>query len=190
MFIDYLSLLLVNMVAALIILALYVWRGVEEKDQKKWVAGFGVTGFIALLFGTHMTLNWPLPGSYNVAFGEASVLLGVLLSGAAVSLAFGWGLESLAACAFIFGLTAAVIGMRIIVLHMTQGPVLTGIGFILTGLSGVFIACGLYGKKSRMMRTVVVVMLVISAVIWAMTGFQAYWGHVSVLSKWVPVLMR
>lgn len=87
MFIDYLSLMLLNMAAGLVILAGYLYRGMESKYQKKWVPGFAITGFIALTNGYHMTWTWPLPGSYNSAFGEMSILFGVLFLGAALALA-------------------------------------------------------------------------------------------------------
>ena len=54
MFIDYISLMLINMVAGLSILAYYVYSGIDSADQKRWVPGFGMTGAIALTTGLHM----------------------------------------------------------------------------------------------------------------------------------------
>jgi putative membrane protein len=48
MFIDYITLTLINMVAGLFILAHYVYKGLDSPNQKLWVPGFGVTGAIAL----------------------------------------------------------------------------------------------------------------------------------------------
>jgi putative membrane protein len=41
MFIDYISLMLINMVAGLFILAYYVYSGLDGADQKRWIPGFG-----------------------------------------------------------------------------------------------------------------------------------------------------
>jgi hypothetical protein len=81
MFIDYVALLLLNTAAAYFILAGYVYKGIDDPDQRKWALGFGIAGFISLLFGAVMCFTWPLPGPYNSAYGEMSVLLGTILRG-------------------------------------------------------------------------------------------------------------
>lgn len=190
MFIDYLSLLLINMAAGLCLLALCVLQGFDDQDQHQWIAGFGISGLIAVIAGFHMTWTWPLPGSYNIAFGEMSILLGGLFLGAACSFAFKWKLTSLAVYAFFSGLASFIIGVRIIHLGLTSNPVLSGIGFIITGLSGMLVAPGLYLHKHKALRVSAAVLLMCAAIIWAFTGYMAYWGHLDRLSKWVPLIMR
>jgi len=43
-FIDYLTLMLVNMAAGLIVLAFFLWRGLGSPGEKSWAAGFAVAG--------------------------------------------------------------------------------------------------------------------------------------------------
>ena len=186
LFIDYLSLLLINMVAGLAILAFYLFKGIEEEQQGKWAAAFAIPGFIALLNGFHMIWHWPLPGSYNSAFGEPSILFGALLLGASLSLAKGWDLMPLSIYSFFAGLVAVVLGVRIIHLGMTAMPLLSGTGFILTGLAGVFAAPVLYLKKHRAIRVFAALMLLITAAIWAVNGYGAYWMHMDGFTKWMP----
>ena len=50
---------------------------------------------IALITGLHMTLTWPIPGSFNIAFGEATVLFGILFVGTSLTLVMGWELLTL-----------------------------------------------------------------------------------------------
>lgn len=190
MFVDYLSLMLINMSAGLTLLALYVLGGMEDQDQKKWIAGFGISGLIAVITGFHMVLNWPLPGSYNVAFGETTILFGVLFLGAALSFACKWKLTSLAVYAMFAGLTSCLIGIRIMHLGFTKAPGMTGLGFILTGISGMLVAPGLYTQKNKTYRVIAAVIIISAALIWAWTGFMAYWGHLESLSKWVPATMK
>ncbi len=64
-FIDYVTLLLVNMVAGYALLAAYVWIGLDDPLNKRWAPGFAIVGLIALVFGAHMTITWPLIGSYS-----------------------------------------------------------------------------------------------------------------------------
>ncbi len=57
MFIDYLSLMLINLAGGLTLLAAYVYFGLDDKNQQRWIPGFGVAGAIALITGLHMTFT-------------------------------------------------------------------------------------------------------------------------------------
>ena len=190
MFIDYLPLLLMNMAAGLFILACYVYKGMDGQDQRPWGPAFGMVGIIAVLNGLHMTWTWPLPGSYNVAFGEMSVLFGILFLAAAWALAKGWDLMPVAVYGFFAGSAAILIGIRIMSLGLTQAPRLTGIGFILSGMGGVFAVPILYLRAHRALRIMGAGVLIAAAIIWTSTGYMGYWMHLSGLSKWLPELMR
>lgn len=190
MFIDYITLMLINMVAGLFLLAYYVYQGLDSPHQKQWIPGFGMTGGIALATGLHMIWTWPIAGSFNIAFGETTVLFGILFITTAIVLAQDWDLLTVAIYAFFAGITAIVVGLRIINLGLTNQPLLSGIGFILTGLGGVFAAPTLYLKTNRIWRLLGAAVLVAAASIWAGTGYFAYWNHLESFQKWVPLLMR
>jgi putative membrane protein len=112
-------LMLINMVAGLFILAYYVYSGLDGADQKRWIPGFGMTGAIALTTGLHMIFTWPVPGSFNIAFGEMSVLFGIVFIGASVALAQNWELVTVTIYAFFAGVAAILVGLRIITLRVT-----------------------------------------------------------------------
>lgn len=190
MFIDYVPLLLINMTAGFFLLAWYVYKGIDDIDQKRWAPAFAIVGFIALICGMHMSWFWPLPGSYNVAFGEMSVFFGVLFLAAALAFANGWNLIPLAIYGLFAGLAAILIGIRIKNLHLTQEPVISSIGFILSGAAGIFAGPVLYFRKNKALRIMSAIVLLAAAVIWARTGYTAYWNHLSSLSKWTPATMR
>lgn len=190
MFIDYISLLLINMSAGLFLLACYLYKAIDEKDQRKWAPAFLMVGLIASINGLQMTWTWPLPGSYNVAFGEMSALFGILFLGAALAFAKGWDLMPVALYGFFAGIAAILIGIRIINLHLTKEPVLSGIGFILSGMGGVFAAPVLYFHNNRALRIIAAIVLIAAAIIWLRTCCMAYWGHLSSLTKWLPASMR
>jgi putative membrane protein len=190
LFIDYVPLLLINMATGLCMLAHFVYAGLDAPDPKRWVPGFATVGIIATLAGLHMSWTWPLPGSYNVAFGELSVFLGILFLGAALALDKGWDLTVVTIYAFFAGLAAIVLGIRIGQLGLTKTPQLTAVGFLLSGAGGVFALPVLYLKQNRALRVTGALMLIAAAAIWAVIAYVAYWNHMSDYAKWVPATMR
>ncbi len=177
-FIDYVTLMLVNMTAGLVVLACFLWRDVAlSENRARWAPAFAAAGLVGTVCGFAMTFTWPLPGPYNIAFGEMSVLLGVLFLGAAWANAKGWDLRPLGVYALLAGAAAVLIGIRIIDLGLTAKPMLSGVGFILTGLGGVFALPALVFEKHAWLRRIGTIVLLAAAAIWAWTGYMAYWMH-------------
>jgi putative membrane protein len=187
MFIDYLSLMLINLAAGLALLAAYVYFGLGSSNQRRWIPGFGVVGAIALVTGLHMTFTWPIIGSFNIAFGETTVLFGILFVGTSLTLAMGWELITLGVYGFFAGLVSLLIGFRIMNLGLTQIPLLTGIGFILVGLGGICAAPTPSIKATRLLRTIGGIVLIVAALIFAYIGLTAYWAHLANFSTWQPL---
>jgi len=177
MFIDYVTLMLINMAAGLFVLALFLIRDIDRENNRFWAPAFALPGMIAVICGFAMTFSWPLPKPYNIAYGETSVLLGFLFLAAAWSIAKGWELFPLGIYAFFAGLTAVIIGIRIINLGLTNEPLISGIGFILTGSGGVFAEIVILNRRKKWLRIIAFIILIAAAIIWARTGFLAYWMH-------------
>lgn len=186
MFIDFVTLMLINMTAGLVLLAWYLVKGIDDPDQPRWAPAFAVPGLIAVVNGLRMAWLWPLPGSYNVAFGDTSVLLGILLLGAAWSLAARRDLLPHAVYAFFAGLAGVLVGVGIVVLELTARPLLSGLGFILTGAAGVFAGVALRYREVVLIRIIGALTLLGAAAIWAITGYLGYWVHLSSFEKWMP----
>lgn len=187
MFINYITLMLINMVAGLALLAAFVYQGMDTLNPKRWVPGFGITGAVALATGLHMVWTWPVRGSFNIAYGETTVLFGVLFIATSLCLALGWELWTVSIYAVFAGLTAILIGVRILNLNLTQRPLVSSLGFILTGLGGVLSYPTLvYLKGNRGWRILGAAVLGIAALIWAITGYMAYWGHLANYQDWQP----
>jgi putative membrane protein len=190
MFIDYLTLLMINLTAGTALLAYFILRGVSGENSKPFAAGFGVVGLIAFLGGGHMALHWPLPGSHNIAFGESSLLFGAVFLGAALALAKGWDLMPVAIFAFFAGVQAVLVGVRIIDLGLTKHPIASGIGFILAGMGGVAAAPGLnLLKKNQTFRYLAAGVLIVVTAFWAYTFYNALWGHLESFATWMPLTM-
>lgn len=192
MFIDYITLMLINMVAGLVILADFVYRGLDDgANLRRWIPGFGLVGGVALVTGLHMIWTWPVPGSFNISFGETTVMFGFLFIAAAVAIAMNWDLFTITVYAFFAGLAALLIGIRIINLEQTRQPIVAGLGFILTGLGGILAAPTLvYFRSNKGWRTLGTAVLLMAALIWAFIGYMAYWGHLASFSEWQPPVMQ
>ncbi len=177
MFIDYVTLMLINMVAGLVVLAWFLWSDLDKPHTARWAPAFAMPGLVAVVCGFAMSFSWPLPQPYNVAYGESTVLFGILFLAAAWCLAKEWDVLPLGIYAFFAGWVAVLIGIRIIQLGLTQKPGLSGIGFIVTGLGGVMAGLILTYRKNLILRRLGAIVLTLAAIIWAMTGYMAYWYH-------------
>jgi putative membrane protein len=189
-FIDYITLLLVNMAAGLVILAVFLNRGLGSPNEKDWAPGLGIVGLVATLVGLHMALTWPIPQLpqvnlkfANPAFGETSVMLGVLFLGAALAVAKGWRLVPVGIYAAVAGAFAILIGMRIAILELTKYPIPTGIGFVFTGLAGIQTLLIVLRPGSRPLRIIAAFDLVVAAAIWSFVAGAGYWDHLEMWSK-------
>lgn len=170
------TLMVINMVAGLFLLAYYVYQGLDSTDQTQWIPGFGMTGGIALATGLHMIWTGP-NGSFGSAFGETTVLFGSIFIAAAVALAQGWELLTVAIYAFFAGIAGIVVGLDTINHAFTNQPLLSGIGLILTGLGGVIALPTLYLKTNRTWRLILAAVLIAAALSWALTGYLANSGY-------------
>jgi len=175
--IDYVTLLLTNMSAGLVVLACFLWRGLDRPDNRNWAPAFGISGLVATVAGFAMTFTWPIPKPFSMTYGEMSVLFGVLFLGAAWALAAGWRLQPLGYYAFVPGLAAIVLGVRIIHLSLVPGAIVPGLGFILTGLGGLGAGLVLRKPDSRGLRVIGIAVVLAAAAIWTQTFILAYWLH-------------
>ena len=181
MMIDYLTLMLINMAAGLFLLGCFVWRDLDTPgDTGHWVPAFAISGLVAAIGGFAITFTWPLPKPYSSAYGEMSVLFGVLLLSLALALAKRWELLPLAIYAVFAGAAATLLGARIIDLGLTTHPILSGIGFILCGLCGIFSPLAVWQNDKRGLRIIGSLVLFAASAIWAWTGYLAYWMHMLV----------
>lgn len=188
MFTDYITLLLTNMAAGLVVLAAFFLWGLGREGERSWAPALAIVGLVAVIGGLHMALTWPIPklpsvnlAWANAAYGEMSVLLGVAFLGAAAAVAKGWSLAGVALYGCLAGLAAAVLGVRIMVLGLSQAPILTGVGFLATGLAGTLSLLIVLRPGVRALRVLGALDLAASAAIWFLTAFLAYWGH---LARW------
>src|SRR5512140_3955410 len=113
MFIDFLTLVMINLVAGTVLLAYYLWRGIDEREQRPYAAAFFGVGLISLVTGLQISFTWPLPGAYNVGYGDATTLFGVVFLTTAIALWVGSSLIPVSIFAFFAAVDALIVGIRI-----------------------------------------------------------------------------
>jgi len=190
MFIDFLTLVMINLVAGTVLLAYYLWKGMDEENQKPYAAAFFVTGLVSLVTGFQLSFTWPLPGSFNVGYGDATTLFGVVFLGTAIALWQGWSVIPISIYSFFAGIDAIIVGVRIYSLGLGQEPLIAAVGFILAGLGGIgsfpFLQ---WFKDNKLVRWLAIAVLALTAAIWAVTFYAALWAHMATFAKWLPATM-
>jgi putative membrane protein len=189
-FIDFLTLVMINLVAGTVLLAYYLWRGIDEKDQRPYAAAFFITGLVSLITGLQLSFTWPLPGPYNVGYGDTTTLFGAVFLATGIALSQGWSLIPVSIYAFFAAVDAVIVGVRIWSLQLTKEPLISAIGFILAGFAGFGVFPYLmWFRKNQMVRWIGILLLLGTAVLWAATFYGALWEHMSSFAKWVPATM-
>ncbi len=189
MMIDYLAVMLVNMGAGLALLAHYLYVKPEKGQRKSWGAGFFAVGLLGIVTSLPMVLTWPLPGGFNVAYGEPGLFFSVLFLAAAATLAFEWEPLIPAIYGFFGGIYAVVMGIRIYDLHLGSNPFAALMGFLLTGVGGMLVLPAIQWHNKRRLTILTAVILGLAAILWLYTGYYASWGHVLDFAKYLPATM-
>ena len=191
MFIDILTVVMINVVAGLFILAWFLWKGLDAEDRKPWAAPFFGVGLITFITGLYISLTWPLPGAYNIAYGDSSVLFGLTYLVAGLALWKGWDLFPTSLVGFFSGIPPFIYGLRIINLGLTKSPTISGLGFILAGVVGILSApFMLWFKKNKFVRWVAILVIIAATAIWFIEYTGAAWGHIEAFAKYVPATMK
>ncbi len=185
MFVDYVALMLINLVIAMVLVALYFAKYINE-NPKVLAPGMLLSGFIGLATGLHMIFRWPLPSSYNIAFGELMVLYAALLTFTAIAFLADWDLLSIGIVAVLAGVVAIIVGVRVFNRGMTKEPIVAALGYIGAGVAGVLSLPAYLTRKNPVLRMLAALAALGSAIVWAITGYASYWAHLESFAKWAP----
>jgi putative membrane protein len=190
MFIDFLTLVMINLIAGTILLAFYLWKGIDEKDQRPYAAAFFAAGLVGVITGFRISFTWPLPGSYNIAFGDTSTLFGVVFLATALALWQGWDLLPVSIYAFFAGAEAVLAGYVILIQGLTKEPLLSAVGFVLAGVGGLgAFPFFMWFRGNKSVRYIAIAILVVTAALWAVTFYGSLIDHMASFAKWVPSTM-
>ena len=196
MFVDYLTVMMVAVVAGAVITIVYglMFLDAPLADQRPWGWAFGIVGLLLGVTGLHLVLTWPLPGAYNIVMGEPALYFGLVLLGTAFAIRAGESLMPLAVLAIFGGLANIFLSIAMLVHGLSRNPPLWALAYAAIGLAAVL--APLVVHRVRTLRWVPLVaggLLAIGALIFALGGYGAYLEHTSAeggFAKWVPPAMR
>jgi putative membrane protein len=190
MFIDFLTIVMINLVAGSVLLAYYLWKGLDEKDQRPYAAAFFITGLVGIVTGLELAFTWPLPGSFNVGYGDAATLFGAVYLATGIALSQGWDLIPVTIYSFFAGIDAILVGLTLYADKLGQEPFVAAVGFVLAGLGGVFAFPFMqWFRNNKAVRWIAIIVLLVTAGIWAVTYYTALWAHMTAFVKYLPPTM-
>lgn len=109
-----------------------------EEVLKPGVFPLGLLGTFIFIMGLFGEMVWPLPGSYNILFGDPFILLGIVILSIAVALGLKQKLQYVGVMAFFSGLIAIYYGANAYLQGMTSEPLVMFGMYIAFGLTGIF----------------------------------------------------
>jgi uncharacterized membrane protein len=178
---DYLTVMLANMVAGLVVAALFTVFGLAQADHRAWAAALGAAGLVATACGLHMTLTWPLKPEgvqwANVAFGEMALLFGVVYLAAALASALRWSLLPVGIYAVVVGVFAIVVGICLMHFGLSKAPAVTMVGFVSAGIGAILLLPAIHWRHLLPVRLAAAAAMALSAAVWTVVGIGAYASH-------------
>ncbi|MEM0149758.1 MAG: DUF981 domain-containing protein [Candidatus Micrarchaeaceae archaeon] len=104
-FVDPLTVMLLSLGMSALLLALYYFRvGSGKKDISSLVVPVFVLGLFNAVSGFLMSFTWPLPGSYNMLFGDPLLMLGLLMIAGSYMISKGMDVKVLSLLGFLLGI--------------------------------------------------------------------------------------
>ncbi len=181
---NYVTLIILNVAAGHLLLSNLIWQKDYDGDSRHWAAPFFVVGFLSFITGLHMIWTWPLPGSFNIAFGEPALVFGAIMIGIAWTLYKNLSLEPLAIYALLAGIAAFVIGAQIINLGLTWSPQPLSIGFFFSGFTGVLAWPVIRYKDNNVWRISYTLVSFLAALMWSIGIVSMYWTNIREFAAW------
>jgi putative membrane protein len=190
LYVNYLALSLVAVTAVLFAAARFVL--VEEAEQGNrgaYAFAAAAGGAVMAVTGFHLSLTWPLPAQYNIAFGEPLAYFGSLLIAGAAALRRGASLRPLSALAAFGGIATVLVAGAIARYGLTWIPVRASAAI---GSAGLAALCFPLRARHPALRAATFALLLVSGAVFATIAAQAVVHHLAPGSfdRWSPAPVR
>lgn len=188
LYVNYLTLSLVAVTAILFVAARWVLAGEARLESREAYAFAALAGGIVMsATGYHLALTWPLPGQYNIAFGEPLASFGSLLVVGAMALRRGADLRPIATLAAFSGAATVLVAVAIARYGLTLIPLQATAAI---GSAGLAALCFPFRARHGALRVATGLLLIVSGVLFATITAPAILHHLAPDSfdRWLPAL--
>ena len=190
-FIDPLTVMLLSLGMSALLLALYYFKvGSGKKDISSLVVPVFILGLFNAVSGFLMSFTWPLPGSYNMLFGDPLLVLGLLMIAGSYMISKGMDVKALSLLGFLLGIYLLVGMIGITQFHMETGnDWLTATGLYAFSMLAAIFSPILYLKpkgSNRYAYYFEVFLLVVVMLLALLIGYMGFYEHLGAFSTYFP----
>ncbi len=190
-FIDPLTVMLLSLGMSALLLALYYFRvGSGKKDISSLVVPAFILGLFNAVSGFLMSFTWPLPGSYNMLFGDPLLVLGLLMIAGSYMISKGMDVKALSLLGFLLGIYLLVGMIGITQFHMETGnDWLTATGLYAFSMLAAIFSPILYLKpkgSNKYAYYFEVFLLVVVMLFALLIGYMGFYEHLGAFSTYFP----
>ena len=143
--------------------------GEENKNLRRGLAvTMGANGLYLFLAGVHISFNWVFTfsgGIYNIIFGSAALLGGLVLLTIAASLFMNGGLKPVSYFAAVVGAYLAVLAYAIFSYNLTSSPLLSTLLYLAPAVTS-FVSVPATHIENKWIRRVFAVFALLFAIAW------------------------
>ncbi|GGP20092.1 hypothetical protein GCM10007981_06770 [Thermocladium modestius] len=194
-FIDYLTAMMTLSIAvdlAAIYMAYRLSNPIQREDSAgmEEIKSIGLTllalSLPTLIYGLSMSITWPLPGGYNLLFGDPFAYLGVVALMGGLLLYFSpTKLKAASLPVGFLSLITIVYGASILTHGLTSEPTLAFAFYLFEGLGGISMALLLF-KQNKAIAYATMALLAIAAIIILIVDGGAIFQHPALFAKYAP----
>jgi len=181
-FVDPLTVMLLSLGLSALFVALYL---LGKGMNKKWVSSLVVPIFVLGLFnfvsGFMMSFMWPLPGAYNMLFGDPLLFFGLIMMAGAYMHSRNISVNSLSLFGLFLGIYLAVEAAGMYAFNLESGQYFLPAFslYVFAALSGIFSPLVFANTKGsgRYAYYFLFILLLITALLALFIGYAGIYGH-------------
>ncbi len=181
-FVDSLAVMLLSLGSSTFLLALYfLMNALGRKDVSKLYVPIFVFGLFDLAAGFVMSFTWPMPGAYNMLFGDPLLFLGIIMAAGGYMLQKGMGAEYLSLPGLFLGIYLAVEAAAMVNFKLETGSQLLGAFglYALSAMAGIlspliFLNPKKNGKAAYFLMFILLILVTLVALF---IGYTGIYGH-------------
>lgn len=192
-FIDPLAIMLIGLGSGILLVALYVLFSVRNKieiSKEKLALPAMAIGFFDFTSGFLMAFTWPLPGGYNMLFGDPLLFFGLLLVTGGYMVNRGKDPSMMTILSFFLGIYVILGGYAMIVDSLEEGAnFLPAFGLYISSGIGALLSPMLLVKPAGAFRAlyyIEFVVLIVAAFIAFFIGYNALLHHLVSFAHYYP----